>query len=79
MLADDSAQIDLFEPRSIEAGEQNVEDKQEVDFARLEVFHPVFAFVLGAYVMQDQGCAFYFVFLLELGGISARLGYQGNC
>ena len=51
---DDAAEIEFFQALGIKAGEQHVVNKQKVNLASLEVFHPLFALILGANVMQNQ-------------------------
>ena len=48
------AQIELFQARCVKAGQKHVVHKQDVDFARFEIFDPLVAFVLCADVVQYQ-------------------------
>ena len=52
---DDTAEVELLQACGIEAGEQHVEDEEDVDLAFLEGFHQLLAVRLGACVMQDEG------------------------
>lgn len=54
MRLDDAAQVELLQALGVKAGEQHVVNRQEIDLAGLEVFHPLFALVLAADVVQDQ-------------------------
>ena len=60
MFSDHSSEVEFFQPFGIKAGEQHVVDEQQVNLARLELFHPFFTFLLAADVVQDQSGAFDF-------------------
>ena len=49
-----SAQIELFQARRVKTGQKHVVHKQDVGFARFEIFDPLIAFVFGADVVQYQ-------------------------
>lgn len=49
-----SAQIEFFQARRVKAGQKHVVHKQDVGFARFEIFNPLVAFFLSADVVQYQ-------------------------
>jgi hypothetical protein len=70
---DDAAQVKFFQAFGIKAGEQHVVDKQEVDLAGLEVFHPLLALIFAAYIVQNQRGTFDSVLQQRTGGVTVGL------
>ena len=60
VLSDHPPEVEFFQPLGIKAGEQHVVDEQKVNLARFKLLYPLFAFLLAADIMQNQGGAFDF-------------------